>query len=155
MAEKRKRQDRAARLKEQAQPSLRKQKDIATQEEVATEDAADLSNDLSDDEDIPELLPDEVLAEEFTRLPTPPPVGRKQRNESPIQRKAIRLDTGPPKDIKVGPVNVSVLEKFNRLLPPKATSGGKSLREAWLVGRRGKGGLAVERRKVGGGFVKR
>lgn len=108
----------------------------------------------SDEEELPELLPEELLAQDFTRPPTPPPTARQQDAGEPKSRR-IKLDATVPMDIQVGPVKVSVLEKVNKVLPPKASLRSKAVREGWLAGRRGKAGMAMERKQFGGGFVKR
>jgi len=65
--------------------------------------------------------------------------------------------------VRRGPVGVKVLARENPLLAPKMVRESMSVREAWLKGRTGrKGGKGrdegagrLERRKVGGGFLRK
>ncbi|KAL8952173.1 MAG: hypothetical protein Q9222_001900 [Ikaeria aurantiellina] len=105
---------------------------------------------------LPELLPDEILAEEpLNRLPTPPPqlsIARIPVNE---KRRFLDRISKPPKDIKKGQVTIRVLEDRRAILPPKVSKSSQTLRESWLAGRRGrKGNMLVERRKMRAGFVR-
>ncbi|KAA6411580.1 MAG: hypothetical protein FRX48_04860 [Lasallia pustulata] len=106
---------------------------------------------------LPALLPDEIIAiEPAARPPTPPEEPEVRLMSVSKKRKFLDADPKPPKDVKRGPVTVRVLEAQRQLLPPRASKTSKALKEAWLVGRRGAGGAAVvQRRKLGGGFVRK
>ena len=109
---------------------------------------------------LPALLPDEILVMEPAARPPTPPTEPEARLPSVSKiskkRKFLDADPKPPKDVKRGPVNVRVLEVQRQLLPPKASKTSKALKEAWLAGRRGPGGTrVVQRRKLGGGFVRK
>lgn len=92
--------------------------------------------------------------EDFEREPTPPSIEEQRRKRERKQNKKKQLLDQPPKEVKVGPVNVSVLQKANRFLPPKVAPGARDRREHWLAGRpSGKGIRAFERRPVNAGFV--
>lgn len=104
---------------------------------------------------LPLILPDEILAvEPAARAPTPPPSTAKIVTNH--KRRFLDVETKPPKDIIRGDVRIRVLQENSIILPPKASAASKSVREAWLAGRRVlKGQIAVPRRKLGGGFVRR
>lgn len=106
---------------------------------------------------LPALLPDELLAiEPAVRPPTPPTEPEARLVSIPKKRKFLDADPKPPKDVKRGPVNVRVLESQRQFLPPRASKTSKALKEAWLFGRRGPGGaVVIQRRKLGGGFVRK
>lgn len=106
---------------------------------------------------LPALLPDEILAiEPAAHRPTPPIDPEARLVSVTKKRKFLDADPKPPKDVKRGSVNVRVLEVQRQLLPPRASKTSKALKEAWLAGRRGPGGAGlVQRRKLGGGFVRK
>lgn len=101
--------------------------------------------------ELPDLLPDDILAAEpFVRPPTPPRRGQSSR------RHIHFASQRGPKDLQRGGVRVRVLETNNPRLPPKVSKTGRSVRESWLKGRLGRGGVPTfERPKVGGGFLRR
>ena len=106
---------------------------------------------------LPALLPDELLAAEpMYRLPTPSPepivtkalVNKKQR--------FLEETSKPPKDVRKGNVRIRVLEEKQGRLAPKVSKSSQVIRESWLAGRPGaKGRVMMERRKMGGGFIRR
>lgn len=106
---------------------------------------------------LPTFLPDEILAAEpVIRFPTPSP--ERVVAKVPINKRQRFLEetSKRPKDIKKGSVRIRVLEEQRSSLPPKVSKMSQSIRESWLVGRRGaKGRATVERRKMGSGFVRR
>ncbi|GME37688.1 U3 snoRNA associated [Neofusicoccum parvum] len=127
-----------------------------------TKPAYDLNN-------IPALLPADLLAaapDVRPATPEPEDAGSAQADAAARKKEKLNkhlkfLDEKPAKDVKKGPVKVRVLEKGNKFLPPKVMSNGsKSVRDTWLQGRKIKetrkgsfGGL--ERKKVGGGFLRK
>jgi U3 small nucleolar RNA-associated protein 16 len=112
------------------------------EEELVVEDGEALVKLYSLD-NLPALLPDELLATEAPiRPPTPPTTALRQglKNErttftsgtAPLRIPHMK----PPTDLTVGEMKVRVMAKTNPLLPPKASDSAKSLREGWLKGRR-------------------
>lgn len=118
---------------------------------------------------MPAFLPDDLLAATPAVRPAMPEsedsiaaqAGAALRKKQKLNKHLKFLDEKPTKDVKKGPVKVRVLEKGNKFLPPKAVgSGSRSARDQWLQGRKVKetkkgsfGGL--ERKKVGGGFLRK
>ena len=102
---------------------------------------------------LPTYLPASILAT------SPPPrqsASLPTRSTSTTQkRKFLDPDPRPPKDLKRGNMTIRVLQEDKTLLPPKVSTNGRALREAWLMGRR-QGGV-VPRRDAGGGkgFVRK
>jgi len=170
---KKKRQETNARLREQSKSSTVKQKkkdmdktrpELTSRAELPADAPsgdsigdvfAGASPAVTKKSKLPDLLPDEVLLAEPTIRPPTPPFGRKQEKKPLLQNRHIQLDNESTQDVRVGPVSVSVLEKFNRLLPPRADERSRAIREGWLEGRRVKGSGMFERKKVGGGFLRR
>jgi len=105
---------------------------------------------------LPALLPEEILlAEPTVRPPTPPPQHKDQKNHQPLRKHKIFTEK-PPKDVKRGPITVRVLEPANEVLAPKIVKATSSIRQSWLAGRLGRNGQpSVQRRKIGGGFLRR
>lgn len=108
---------------------------------------------------LPALLPDEILATEpMPRLPTPSPEPPEPvLAKAPINKRQRFLEetSKPPKDVRKGNVRIRVLEDRRAILPPKVSKQSQSIRESWLAGRSGaKGKAMMERRKMGGGFVR-
>ena len=104
---------------------------------------------------LPLLLPEEILAAQpvvrAPKLPFP-----KSKVAISQKRKFLELESKPPKDIKRGDVTIRVLQDNRSILPPKSSQLSKTLRESWLMGRKGfKGEIGVPRRKLGAGFVRR
>ena len=104
---------------------------------------------------IPTLLPDEILAREpIVRPPTPPSPDQNKTKSKP--HKFFESETRHPKDFQRGSVKVRVMETSHGRLAPKVGKASKSLKESWLAGRQGrKGEGGFERRKIGGGFLRR
>lgn len=162
-----KRQERDVKLKKQAKSAKRAHKaDLARKSSKpngAVDEAIDTPTPSANaqaphkaKQPLPALLPDHILAEEppiRPLIPLPPSTGK---IFTPSKKRFLDLKQKPPKDIKKGRVNIRILQEGSGILPPKASRQGKALREAWLMGRRGKGSL-VERRKMRGqgGFVRR
>lgn len=145
-------QKQAARAVEQQQAKARKKRQ---EREKRLQEQAKVSSKTKRQKpvDLPDLLPEDVLADEATtRPPTPPREEPQIKSTSAASNNGkIKFQDSRPKDIRVGPVTVSVLEKQNKLLPPKANGRAKSLKDQWLAGRRGSG---ITRQSVGGGFVR-
>lgn len=91
-------------------------------------------------DDIPDLLPAELLATEAPlRQPTPPPsskavLSKDAKPFAPFAAMNIPRESAP-KDLTYNNVSVRVLGIKNALLPPKVTSRSKSIRDTWLKGR--------------------
>ena len=104
---------------------------------------------------LPLLLPEEILAAQ--------PVVHAPKSSFPNskagmsqKRKFLDLESKPPKDIKRGDVTICVLLDDRSILPRKSCQLSRDLREYWLTGRRGlKGEIAVPRRKLSAGFLRR
>lgn len=162
-----KRQERDLRLKEQAKAAKKSSK-AKTEPSTAWSKLEATVTDVLDENDdptplpsphssrkskppLPALLPDHILAEEPASRPPPlpPPITK------PLHKlKLLDLKEKPPRDVRKGNVKVRVLPDDKGVLPPKASTTGKALREAWLMGRRKGGG--VERRAFAkGGFVRK
>lgn len=170
-AKRQKRRDRDKFLKSQSKPSKKQPKvvdPLNAQPEMSPDD--DVPNQVSppplDVQDqmewskhvpLPELLPEEVLAAEpAARLPTPPPQTDLVKISANKKRRFLEQISKPPKDVKKGNVRIRVLEDGPPILPPKISKTSQMIRESWLAGRTGrKGKPMMERRKVGGGFVRR
>lgn len=92
---------------------------------------------------IPDLLPDDLLATEAPiRLPTPPPTSDSKHKNG----KNLLLANGAyaplkvrneqtPKDLTVRGRNIRIVTQINPLLPPKAVANSKCVREKWMRGR--------------------
>ncbi|KAI9675436.1 MAG: hypothetical protein M1817_001340 [Caeruleum heppii] len=104
---------------------------------------------------LPDLLPEELLAmEPYERPPTPPD----DPEELPHRPKKIKhfAEPKPIKDIRRDGVDIRVVEQPMKHLAPRSVQSSKSIKEGWLAGRTGRGGrMAFERRKMGGGFLRR
>ncbi|RDI81702.1 hypothetical protein Vi05172_g8443 [Venturia inaequalis] len=114
-------------------------------------------------DEIPDLLPEELLATEAPiRLPTPPPsskvgLSKDAKTFEPFAAMNIPRESAP-KDLTYNNLSVRVLGTKNALLPPKATSRSKSIRDTWLKGRsafaktssRRDTGGKLQRRPMGG-----
>ncbi|KAH0544898.1 hypothetical protein FGG08_000978 [Glutinoglossum americanum] len=159
-----KRKERDARLKEQAASSRRNKKRKFRELE---EDEASIvvrggpvltkPGDRSFTKSgLPALLPDEVLLAEPALRPPTPPLERNGRKQSQLVGKHKIFRERPPRDVRRGPVRVRVLESANEFLPPKVRKASSSIKQRWLAGRPGRNGHPqIERRKVGGGFLRR
>ena len=158
-----KRKERDSKLKEQAASSKRNKKKrkfseleketapTAPVRAIPTEPQHHLSS-----SNLPALLPEEILlAEPTTRPPTPPLEREGQEHHQPPRKHEIFTEK-PPKDVMRGPITVRVLEPANKVLAPKVVKASSSIKQSWLAGRPGRNGHpSVERRKVGGGFLRR
>ncbi|KAF2107210.1 U3 snoRNA associated-domain-containing protein [Lophiotrema nucula] len=174
--ERQKQENRAALIAEEKDAKRKKQEKEArrvAQREAArkqkfgvVEPALDL-----DTSNMPELLPESLLeAIGDQRPPTPPPMlpGRtaEEKRKEKLNRHIKFLERGQKaiKDVKKGPVNVSVLAEQNKFLAPKVNRDTKNVREKWLKGRQNEmkpqkgrkpiGFKKMERRPVTSGFVK-
>ena len=169
--EKQRRRDRDRLLKSQSQLS-KKQPQVTdaddTKSEISSDD--DMPDQVAppplDDKDqmdwskqlpLPELLPEEVLAAEpAVRPPTPPPQNGLVKAATNKKRRFLEKKEKPIKDLKRGNVRIRVLDDRRSVLPPKVSKSSRMIRETWLNGRPGATGKPMfERRKVGGGFVRR
>lgn len=103
--------------------------------------------------ELPNMLPDEILAAKPYVRPTQSVKAGSQKQTS-NKHILFRAEVKRPKDIQRGGVRVRVLETNNPKLPPKSSKNAKAVRESWLVGRSGKGGV-IERRKMGSSFLRR
>ncbi|KAL8828762.1 MAG: hypothetical protein Q9170_006463 [Blastenia crenularia] len=110
----------------------------------------------SSNEPLPALLPDELLAiEPMVRLSTPIPEPVVAKPSVNTKRRFVEEISKPPKDVRKGNVRIRVLEERRTVLPPKISKSSKLIRESWLAGRSGaKGRMLMERRKMGGNFVR-
>ncbi|KAL8965051.1 MAG: hypothetical protein Q9183_004058 [Haloplaca sp. 2 TL-2023] len=169
--EKQRRRDRDRLLKSQSQVSKRQPQVIDavdTESEISSDD--DVPDQVAppplDDKDqmdwskqlpLPELLPEEVLAAEpAVRLPTPPLQKDLVKVAANKKRQFLEKKEKPIKDLKRGNVRIRVLDDRRSVLPPKVSKPSQIIRESWLNGRLGARGKPMfERRKVGGGFVRR
>lgn len=112
-----------------------------------------------DEDALPALLPDEILAAEpAVRLPTPPAPSQLDVAKATInhRRRFLEQTSQPPKDMRKGKVRIRVLEDHKAVLPPRISKNSQLLRESWLAGRLGpKGRVVMERRRIGTGFIRR
>ena len=104
---------------------------------------------------LPLLLPEEILAAQPVI-----PASKRPFSDNKLairqKRKLLDFESKPPKDTKCGDIILRVLQDKRSVLPPKSSPLSKSVRESWLMGRRGfKGEIGVPRRKLSGGFVRR
>jgi U3 small nucleolar RNA-associated protein 16 len=110
-------------------------------------------------DNIPDLLPDELLATEAPiRLPTPPTtsklsLSKDMKTFEPFAPLKIPRENAP-KDLTYNNLSVRVLVQKNPLLPPKVTSRSKSIRETWLKGRSAFA-KTTSRRETGGKLQRR
>jgi len=114
-------------------------------------------------DNLPDLLPDELLATEApARLPTSPQslkpsLSKDMKTFEPFAAMKIPTERAP-KDLTYNNLSVRVLGQKNSLLPPKVTSRSRSIRETWLKGRsafakttsRRDTGGKLQRRPIGG-----
>ena len=102
--------------------------------------------------EIPLLLPEELLTSE----PGISLLAEQPLEKSDIvnkRKKRLDVETKPLKDVRRGNTKIRVLQKQSSMLPPKASTNLKSLREAWLMGRRQKS--TVKRQDWKRGFLKK
>jgi hypothetical protein len=148
--EKRRRRD--TQLKAQVKTSEKRQRKADDQ------DAASSKNKRSkyDLDNLPNLLPEELLATEAPeRSPTPPPAFGKPMKLNGPGKARVKEDRGPVDVVHKG-TKIRVLQKNNSVLPPKAKGESRSVRDQWLKGRAafqqvGKRGtnVATVRRRAG------
>ena len=115
--------------------------DNGSQSSEATDDGLPFGNvgRQSANRTLPVLLPAELLSTEFT--PQVPVVSTLQRlRDSKMDKQKLLLDrqNRPPKDRFHGNTRIRVLAEQPSSLPPKSESKGKTLRESWLLGQRGR-----------------
>jgi len=158
-AEKQKRKERDARLKDQAKLSKKHRKlpidepsdDQSSSSSEPTQNTT-AHNRPPSKHPLPTLLPLTLLSAPAPAPPShsPPPPTPQPPHQSTLARKLKRQDAAlkPVKDIMRGPVRVRVLEKENAMLPPKVERRSMEVRERWLKGR------GVERQAMRGGFVR-
>jgi hypothetical protein len=137
-----KRRERDAQLKAQVKSSEKRQsrgkreqlqsddEDERSPTKIATAPKYDMN-------DLPALLPDELLAMEApARLPTPPPADTRSGKLQKLGHSAIETRVEEvPADVIHNGTKIRVLQTSNKLLPPKADGETRSMREAWLQGR--------------------
>lgn len=144
--ERKQRQNRESKLKDQAESSTRRRKrPMSTTEDDLLEDC------------LPDLLPEDILAGlPIEKSPTPPPEERASNREKvPAKHnRVVKFEEKQPKARKVGPVSVSVLQEVKSQMAPKANAHSRSVKDQWLVRRRGKGNLNI-RQPTGRGFLVR
>ena len=170
MQEKQRRRDRDARLKLQAKSArpLKRKLNGSTAETDSLLSPSTLIGSASEpnadsearskgpkESRLPMLLPEEILSTEpMVRPLTPPPETSSRERRLVEKRRLLDIDSKPPKDVRHGKLIIRVLDSGPGTMPPKASKHSRMLREAWLTGQRGpKGG--IERRKLGGGFVRK
>jgi U3 small nucleolar RNA-associated protein 16 len=189
-AKKLRRRKRDRKLKEQAEGSD-KRKETVVEKEEENEEKEDVQEHLAPShekepqqgpkkfslDNIPALLPDELLATEAPiRPPTPPPTTfqhqqnlKKSLMPFDISTAPLRIpQSKPPKDLTVGAFKVRVVAAVNTRLPPKSNKSTMMARSTLLKGRAeiaaksmgkkqsARDGSKVQRRSVGGfnrGFV--
>jgi U3 small nucleolar RNA-associated protein 16 len=173
-ATRKKRRDRDALLRSQAEAASHKRKltdpqtsgnstkDDTPQPSKTSESTATLTKDsiLStktrvDRTQLPEFLPAEFL-EEDEDVDMDDIIPSRSLQVKPKKIKFSDIVEKKPKDRTVGSTTFRVAENGeNRHLAPKAAKNARSTKEAWLAGRSGKGGAGGDnRRAVGGGFFK-
>ncbi|KAL9025159.1 MAG: hypothetical protein Q9196_005972 [Gyalolechia fulgens] len=111
----------------------------------------------SSKDSLPQFLPDEILAAEpMLRLPTPSPESLVVQAPFNKKQKFLEEKSRQPKDVRRGNTRIRVLEERQATLAPKVSKSSRTIRESWLAGRSGaKGRVVMERRKMGGGFVRK
>ncbi|KAF2497566.1 hypothetical protein BU16DRAFT_525212 [Lophium mytilinum] len=169
-ASERKRQVRAERRAEEQKQKQRRQEKLAKKAQKKDSKMAQF------DADLPDLLPESLLAAAPEKRPvTPPPefidtsVEDRKIEQKKHHIKFLEQADRHVKDVKRGPVYMRVLAKPNELLSPKVNLASRGLREHWLRGReKGKGKGAdtkskrkpqkpktMERKSVGGSFLRK
>ncbi|KAF2803611.1 uncharacterized protein BDZ99DRAFT_468140 [Mytilinidion resinicola] len=169
-ASERKRQERAERRAEEQKQKQRRQEKSAKKAQKKASKLARL------DTELPDLLPESLLAAAPEKRPlTPPPefidtsVEDRKVEQQKRHIKFLEQADRYVKDVKRGPIRMRVLAKPNELLTPKVNLGSRGLREHWLRGRekgKGKGAdkkstrkpqkpKAMERKSFGGSFLRK
>jgi U3 small nucleolar RNA-associated protein 16 len=157
-AKKQRRRKRDKKLKEQVEGSEKRKEKAVTEkenedgeEDIVEKDGAAMEERKPVDtskkftlDNIPALLPDELLATEAPiRPPTPPPATLRQQHKQIQTPRSSYLSTAPlkipqpkpPKDLTIGTLNVRVVEASNSLLPPRVNENSANIRSNWLRGR--------------------
>ncbi|KAL8721212.1 MAG: hypothetical protein Q9225_002061 [Loekoesia sp. 1 TL-2023] len=169
--EKQKRRERDTLLKRQAEATRREVKQMKSKDIVPETPTDDDSKSQaspsplypptglkwSNEDPLPELLPEEILAAEpMVRFPTPLPEPLLAKALVNKKQRFLEEKVKPPNDVRKGNVKIRVLEERQAILPPKVSKSSRTIRESWLAGRLGaKGRVVMERRKLGGGFVRK
>jgi U3 small nucleolar RNA-associated protein 16 len=140
--EKDRRRKRDAQLKKQViSSSKRKNRAEKEDEEPEDEDNQPVETALKRPrlnlENLPTLLPEDLLATEApTRLPTPPLIGTKASNAQNVMEPLVgKKKEEAPEDVIHAGKTIRVLQTTNKLLPPKANGKTRDLRDTWLQGR--------------------
>ncbi|KAH0556510.1 hypothetical protein GP486_005600 [Trichoglossum hirsutum] len=152
----RKRKERDIRLKEQAASSKRNKKRKSRLLEGDGPVYTEANSRLSTKSSLPALLPEEILSAVPAVRPPTPPLEREEQKQQPSVGKHKIFGDRPPKDMKSGPFSIRVLESTSKSLAPRVGRVSSSVKQRWLAGRPGRNGRGgIERRKVGGGFLRR
>jgi U3 small nucleolar RNA-associated protein 16 len=172
-----KRKERQEKLDEQAKDRETKRRRKEEEDAVIAAENASSSEDEETDKDLEDAdedvqmtdgyLPASLLADlPDVRPPTPPPEEDEEEEKTrdpskKFTKKGVVIlpsSTGQ-KDLQLGSMSVSILEKRNgRLPPPKVHTKGNSVRENWLRGRNSIAGavkVKTKRVKVRSGRVQR
>jgi hypothetical protein len=133
-------------------------KEQASQAKRARVEQPTSDGDGDGDESLPTLLPDSLLDSiPAVRPPTPPPgetaegrmdIGERETRQNKHVYKGVlkRFFEKPAQDLQIGMLSVSVLENRNELLPPKADTKARGIRQNWLRGRATMVGKKAQRR---------
>ena len=154
-AEKQRRREKDAKLKAQTKDRAKKQKRKPSSAPAATANpSGDIQSEqkaVEGDDDVPDLLPDEILQDPslMNRPPTPSPEPEStpRRERLKAKSKVVKLDATEkrPKDVVRNGVTLSVLPKRSAVLPPKASKNGADVRKQWLD----EGRTFSEKRRLG------
>ena len=138
--EREKRRKRDADLKAQVQKSEKRRRRVEEEDDEVAVKKSKKSN-VFDMENLPDFLPEELLATEApARMPTPPPVAdgasrvKKLTGNGKIRRK---WEEKAPKDVvsETTGTKIRVLPTTNKTLPPKINSSSKGNKAQWMQGR--------------------
>jgi hypothetical protein len=152
---KRKRKERDERLKQQATPSIKKKKlqevDVRPSHTLVIDedkkgyqppqDIRDEGVLLSNPVQLPKFLPQSLLDALPSERKATPEMDMRLDKSAIVRNNhdynhIIKLPSAnKPKDLTIGPLSVSVLEKINKVLPPKVVSKSKGIQNNWLRGR--------------------
>lgn len=102
--------------------------------------------------EIPELLPEDVLADETVGMRPSPEPEQEGALEPVTQARRKAKFRATPGDRDAGPVQVSVLQKRNAYLPPRATNASRNIQDSWGIARRQKVST-TEKAKLKKGFL--
>ena len=123
-------------------------------EQATSTESHSRPNGQSMGEDIPDLLPEEVLEDFSFHEPSPEPAERSKKKPGAQRKNQTKSNAERSKDLRVGPVSVSVLKKESDLLAPKANFKSLKAKRRWLLGRRGREGPVIQRRKAVRSFLR-